>query len=80
MQNIIVNDNASVTIPQCDCQSSTFCDNDLGHIVTGKLNFVENNKLRKLLSKGPNYREPRCLNFDKCIKTIEISLNNFMEK
>ena len=45
VQNIIVNDNASVTTPQCDCQSSTFCENDLGHIVTGKFDIVENNKL-----------------------------------
>ena len=41
-----------------------------GHIVTGDLRFIENRKLRKLMSKGPNFREPRFLNFNKCAEAI----------
>ena len=28
------------------------------HVLTGNLKIVKNNNLRKLLSKGPKYREP----------------------
>ena len=30
-----------------------------GHIVTGDLRVIENKKLRNLICKGPNFREPR---------------------
>ena len=35
----------------CDCQSCPLVDKDLGHIVTGDLRIVENQHLRKLISK-----------------------------
>ena len=41
----------------CDCKSSTFCYEPRGHIITGDLRIVKNRKLRRLLSKGPKYRE-----------------------
>ena len=36
--------------------------------------LVENLKLRKLLTKGPNYRESRTINFNKCISAITSAL------
>ena len=42
----------------CNCSDSQFLYAPCGHIVTGDLNIVCNVKLRDLLSKGPNYREP----------------------
>ena len=61
-------------LPSCDCQSSEFCDPHHKHIVSGDLRVVSNQKLRKLLSKGPNYREPRTLNYNKCKKEINTTL------
>ena len=55
----------------CSCSESEFCDPHHKHIVTGNLRVVENQKLRKLLTKGPNYREPITINFGKCRAEIE---------
>ena len=59
----------------CSCSGSTFCDPHHGHIVTGDLRIVDNPKLRKLLTKGPNYRENRTINYSKCTKEINDSLD-----
>ena len=58
----------------CLCSESRFCDPHHQHIVTGDLRIVENQKLRKLLTKGPNYREPKTINFSKCQIEIEKSV------
>lgn len=55
----------------CDCAQSTFCNPDHGHIITGNLNIVENSKLRSLLTKGPNYREPVNINYRKCLTEVD---------
>ena len=67
-------------LPECYCNSSPFCDPDHGHIVTGDLRIIENDKLRKLMSKGPNYREPKTINFNKCLKAIESALSITVDK
>ena len=43
------------------------------------MRIIENTKLRKLLSKGPNYREPKTLNYKKCKLSIESSLSSSVE-
>ena len=35
------------------------------HIRTGDLRITENKTFRKLLTKGPNYRETKSINFSK---------------
>ena len=50
----------------CNCTTSPFTDPNHGHIVTGDICIVQNNKLRKLLSKGPKYREPVSINLSNC--------------
>ena len=42
----------------CDCQNSPFINQDHQHVITGNLEIVSDIKLRNLISKGPNYREP----------------------
>ena len=61
----------------CDCNNSPFKDPDHGHIVTGDLRIVQNNKLRKLLCKGPKYREPVPINWEKCRSEIKTGLSAF---
>ena len=74
--SISVHDPPSLTT--CSCDESEFKDPDHGHVVTGDLRIVEDVKLRKLLSKGPNYREPRTINYNKCKSEIFKSLDHFI--
>ena len=81
VESIYVDDEVSFirdTTP-CDCESSTFCDPHHKHIITGDLRLIENTKLRKLLTKGPNYREPRSINFSKALKEISIGIDELIE-
>ena len=43
---------------QCDCTDSSFRDSHQKFIITGDLQIIKNSKLRKLLTKVPNYGEP----------------------
>ena len=63
----------------CHCQDSEYCDPHHGHVVTGDLRIVTNPKLRKLFSKGPNYRENKTINYNKCLNEIKIAVDNFIE-
>ena len=63
-------------LPSCDCSNSEFCDPHHKHIVSGDLRIISNPKLRKLFSKGPNYREPKMLNYRKCKQSIESSISS----
>ena len=54
----------------CSCHLSEFKDPHHQHIITGDLSIVENIKLRKLLSRGPKYRESKQLNFELARKEI----------
>ena len=67
-------------IVDCDCASSPFVDENHKHIVTGDLRIINNNKLKKLISKGPNYREPRSINWKRCREKIELGLDTCVEK
>ena len=46
-----------------NCTTSPFTDPNHAHIISGDTLIVLNNKLRKLLCKGPKYREPVSINF-----------------
>ena len=76
VNSIRIKDPPSVTT--CECNNSEFKDNNHGHIVTGDLRIVKDVKLRKLLSKGPNFREHRSINLNKCKIEIIKALENFI--
>ena len=40
-----------------DCVNSSLCDPHRKHIIKGDFQITKNNKSRKLLTMGPNYRE-----------------------
>ena len=42
----------------CSCCDSEFLYAPCGHVVTGDLSIVRNQKLKDILRKGPKYREP----------------------
>ena len=62
----------------CDCSTSSFIDHHYGHVITGDLNIINNERLRKLLSKGSNYREYQNINWGKVLKSIKSALQNFI--
>ena len=67
-------------LPTCDCHNSPFIDTDHGHVVTGDLRIIENQHLRNLISKGPNFREPRNINWRKCKEVVENGTDAFAYK
>ena len=68
-------DSETSSLFPCSCSDSEYCDPHHGHIVTGDLRIIENAKLRKLFSKGPNYRENKTINYNSCLKEITSALN-----
>ena len=64
----------------CDCSSSEFVDQHHKHILTGDLRIIENLHLRQLIQKGPNYREARPINWNKCRATIVSGLDTCSDK
>ena len=47
----------------CQCKESKSCYEPHGHVITGDLRVIENDKLRELVAKGPKYREPDRVNW-----------------
>ena len=68
----------------CSCGESSFADKHHKHIVTGDLRIIENNTLRKLFTKGPKYRPPQPIDFEKaktCILNgLATCVNNWCNK
>ena len=64
----------------CSCAGSSFIDTHHGHIITGDLRIVENNKLRKLLTKGPKFRESAGICWNKAKQSIVDGLNESIKK
>ena len=60
-----------------NCTTSPFTDPNHGHIVTGDIRIVQNNKLKKPLCKGLKYKEPVSINFSNCKTEIKNSLAKF---
>ena len=54
-------------IVECDCQQhKNFADENHVHVLTVDLAITTNSKLRKLVSKSPNFREAMSINCNKC--------------
>ena len=49
----------------------------MGHVITGNLGIIENRKLRKLLSKGPSYREQNNINWNTNLKILRKSIREY---
>ena len=64
------------TILPCNCKDSPFRDDHHGHIISGDLRIVTDNKLRKVFSKGPKFREPRKLDWDKARDSIKSGITD----
>ena len=70
------------SLDNVSCVCSEYCNfvnNDCGHVVTGDVTIFSNEDLRDLLLKGPKFREPARLDFDRAKKTILDNLENFIK-
>ena len=70
----------SNTPNSCDCSSSQFCYFPAGHVVTGDLRIISDDTLREIISKGPKYRVPSKIDFEKCRSQMQDSITDFCNK
>ena len=76
LRNINLDDyhNASSS---CDCKSSTFRCEPHGHVITGDLRIVRDRKLRRLLEKGPKYREQNVIDWKLNKKILLTAIDDY---
>ena len=60
-----------------DCKDSKFCYQPAGLIVTGNLKIITDSRIRSVISKGPKYRLPAHIDFNKCRETIASAFNDY---
>ena len=51
-----------------------------GHVITGYLKIISDSRIRSIIAKGPKYRFPVQIDFQKCRKKIAGSLNEFCNR
>ena len=74
VSSIYGDEDVSVCLNTCqrDCTDSYFCDPLHKDIIAGDLRIIKNSKFRELVTKVPNYREPRTINFSKASTEIRV--------
>ena len=88
IRNVIFNYNKTVsdlniisnTSSTCDCAQSQFCYAASGHIITGNFDLITDKRIRNLFTKGPKYRLPSYIDFNKCRVEIAESLDLFCKQ
>ena len=63
--------------PSCSCDTSCFNYVPVGHVVTGDLSIVKNDKRRSLMSKGPKYREPQSFKWNHNFRIIMDAVESY---
>ena len=48
-----------------------------GHVITGNLKIIPDSRIRIIVSKGPKYRLPSQIDFNRCREEIASALNDF---
>ena len=64
----------------CDCQSSPFKNDELGHVITGNLDIIEDEKLRQICSYGAKFRENPMLNVRSIKNAVTKSFDNLKSR
>ena len=60
-----------------DGKDSKFCYQPAGLIVTGNLKIITDSRIRSVISKGPKFKFPAHIDFNKCRETIASALNDY---
>ena len=63
----------------CECETSAFINRDFGHVYTGDLNVVSNDRLKELMKYGTKFREPIDVGISKVKHEIVKSVEKFIE-
>ena len=77
VSDLALEDNTPST---CNCSSSKFCYPPAGHVITGDFSIIKDKRIRNILTKGPKYRLPALIDFDKCRTIIINALQDFSTK
>lgn len=64
----------------CTCTGSKFIYQPAGHVVTGDLKCISDKNLRSLFRKGPKYRLPSRIDFDKCRDIVDEALQSYCKR
>ena len=65
--NVFLDDNPNLP---CEFTGSAFLEKDHNHIIKNKVNFLINNKLRNLFTKGPKNHENKTTDYQKAKENI----------
>ena len=71
---------AKPVLRDVDCKNSKFCYEPTGHIITRNLKIISDSRICSIISKGPKYRLPSQINFNKCREEIAVALNEFCNR
>ena len=80
LKNAGVSDYNDILAMSCDCDSSSFKNNQLGHVITGDLDIIQNGKLRELCSFGAKFRENPVLALGTLTSTVMKGFDQFKGK
>ena len=64
----------------CNKYDNSVINNHYGHIATGNLNIVNNERLCQPISKGPKYREPKQICFEEVREETQTGIDQFIER
>jgi len=64
----------------CECVHSSYCHKELKHVVTGDLNIIKDEQLRRILGYGPSYRLPRKINWRDILACLTRSIDTMIVK
>ena len=72
--------NEPISNVNCFCSHySDFIDPSVGHVITGNVDIVKNNKLRKLFKKGYTYIEPVYINKFDILRSVKSDLHRYIK-
>ena len=77
LQQLNLDDLRTTPPAACSCSSSPYIYSPVGHVITGDLRIIPNEKLRKLFMKGPNYRETPSINWNMNFKILMDSVEDY---
>ena len=52
----------------------------LSHVITGNLRIISDSRIRSIIAKGPKYRFPVHIDYQKCREKIAASLNEYCNR
>ncbi len=83
LRNMGIKDVQNILESECRCGQSPFLYKQVGHVVTGNLDIIENWELREIFKKGSKYRLPKVIDWEqveKAAATAIIKYGNHLHK